>query len=394
MPLNWNCISQCFCLQTLLQLAKEKLREKEQEIFKLTKEVVELKVFKASLDHPNFSDSSSPSDGKDVSADEKSVVNRDASVQAFNSEACLAPDVRDFGCDAFNDLSPIKTSYYFEDKDDDMGKMSPISPQHCFVEKTSATPDFLLSSLADSGNFDDLASSISLHSKDSLGFTTTPDLRPLAEEKQIAESEGEVRDREEERARIVNMYENKLNEKKLEYEAELRRILEEQEDKNVQLMEKFEDRLKEEESKFEERWNDLLKSSEEEKMMIVDRFETKLEEEKQRYQESLESMKSQGGKLTDMLFGESYVRKVEEEKKIYETSLENIKCKFENDKKTIEKNFDDALKMERKKFESSVADIKRASDLKILELLERIAELETRFVCIKNLWLYRFWIFY
>ncbi|KAL0274649.1 UNVERIFIED_CONTAM: hypothetical protein PYX00_002733 [Menopon gallinae] len=365
-------------LKSLLQLAKEKLREKEEEIFRLTREVVELKVFKASA-NSQCSDSNSPSEAKDLSSEkeENSVINCDASVQALNSPDDIQK-LKDFPCDTYNDFSPMKNSFYFEDNNEELLKMSPVSPQHCFGEKTSATPDFLLSSLADSGNFDDMASSVSLHSKDSIGFTITPDFRLPHGEKLPDEVDSfDLKEGDSEKFKILTMYENKLKEKKLEYELELKRIVDEQEEKNVKMMREFEEKLKEEELKFEERWMKLLKTSEEEKQAIVDRFERKLAEEKEKYMEDL--VRSQRRKASESFSGDSYIRTVEEEKSIYESSLQRIKSKFENEKLLIETSYDEALKQERKKFEESISIVKETSDCRIKELLNTIAELEDRF---------------
>lgn len=365
--------------QSLLQLAKEKLREKEEEIFRLTKEVVELKVFKASLNSP-CSEANSPSDTKDLSSEkeENSVINCDASVQALNSPDDIQK-LKDFPCDTYNDFSPMKNSFYFEDNNEELLKMSPVSPHHGFGEKTSATPDFLLSSLADSGNFDDMASSVSLHSKDSIGFTITPDFRIPHGEKPSDEGDNgfDMKDGDSEKFKILTMYENKLKEKKLEYEVELKRIVDEQEEKNVRMMREFEEKLKEEELKFEERWFKLLKTSEEEKQAIVDRFERKLAEEKEKYMEDL--VKFQRRKASESFSGEAYIRTVEEEKSIYESSLQRIKSKFEDEKLQIETSYDEAMKQERKRFEENINALKETSEGRIKELLDTIAELEERF---------------
>lgn len=343
-------------LKTLLQLAKDKLMEKEKEIFKLTKEVVELKVFKASIKNGRYSEASTPSDVKEDLPEEGSAEGVTYTVD---------------GCDTYADLTPIQTTYAYEEKTEDTvdkpsprGKMSPTSPLH-LRDKMSATPEYLLSSLADSGNFDDLASSLSLQSKESLN------LQAMMEEDRPVDINND--DSEDEKSRLVCMYEALLLKRKDTYEQELRSVKLSHEEASLKMVDNFEIKLKEEEKRFEERFNDLLKTTEQDKIDIVERFEKKLDEEKKGY---FAKINSQNGDINNC---ESYLLRVDEEKALYEKSLSDIKRKFEMEQELIEKSFDDALAAERCKFESSVEEIHQESDRQVRVLNEKIADYESRY---------------
>lgn len=349
-------------MQSLLQLAREKLREKEEEIFRLSREVIELKSFKESIQTCNSSPESP------LQSSVKSLVQSPVKVKnpiLFNNDNySTCNNAR------FSELSPIKN---IPGENLNFAPASPSLSQDGLGDKSSLTPDFLLSSMADSGNFDDLPSSASIHSKDSVNFVISPEFsRVSGEHSNILENENDDKD-------IINLkkvYEKKLEDKKLEYELELSRVMNEQEERNIKIIHEFENKLKEEELKFEARWNELLKATEEEKILIVNRFEEKLEEEQQKFKEMLNNYKAQDSKVTDMVFDLSYSKKVEEEKTIYETSLMDIKEKFEKEKLLIEKKFDNAMTVERTKFEETLNNIREINNSEITELKNKVSKLE------------------
>lgn len=340
--------------QTLLQLAKEKLVEKEKEIFKLTKEVVELKVFKASVKN-GFSEASTPSDCKDTS-------------DPIGGPATYTVDeVREFPCD-----SPSKASCccFDEKAEEETGKpsprdkLSPTSPFHGYQrEKFTATPDYLLSSLADSGHFDDLASSLSIQSKDSLN------LQAACEDH--ADGLLAPRDVQDGRATLVTMYEALLRDSKENHDSELRSVKLAHEEHNMKMVDSFELKLKEQEKEFESKFSELLKTTEKEKIEIVERFERKLERERLEYMGKLSYEKRDDGAQTEMYNSDSYMKRVEEEKTVYENSLAKIKKNFEAEREKIEKSFDDAMTAERCKFEATVSKIQSDYEHQVEVLSEK-----------------------
>ncbi|KAK6626576.1 hypothetical protein RUM44_009050 [Polyplax serrata] len=342
-------------LKSLLQLAKEKLREKEEELFKLNKEVVELKTFKANVDGtaPCKVLQESP---KGIPSTSEGSRNHLIS----SKEYCQ--------------VSPIKFI-----SDEQKNKISPSPSQDGIGDKNCRTPDILFTSLADSGNYDDLPSSASIHSKDSLNFLVASDVQihDLTEQNDSAIAE-EVEEIDIEA--VVKAYEKKLEDKRLEYEVELRKLINMHEERNIRMISEFDARLKEEELKFEALWNDLLKTTENEKIAIVNRFEEKLEEERQKYRESLSEFKAKETKHTSGIdFEEIYCKNVDEEKTIYETALMDIKQKFETDKQMIEKKFDDTMMAERDKFESNLRTIQQLCDCQVAKLTKKVADLEVEY---------------
>ena len=353
-------------LQSLLQLAKEKLREKEEEIFKLNKEVSELKIYRESVEAYK-----NPPDNQEQISNESFNV---AEIQA------LPPQFNKSIAQKSSEFSPLK---YLSDESSHF-KMSPTPSHDGIGDKSSCTPDFFLPSMADSGNFDDLPSSASIYSKDSMSFISSETKSILQDSNTINcfsfknDLDNDTVDGSEEKKELIQMYEKKLNDKKLEYEMELGNLIKTQEEKNLKMIHEFDEKLKEEEAKFEVRWNDLLKTTEEEKMQIVNRFEMKLEEEKLKYRDNLNTFKAQGGKISDMIFDSDYCKTVEEEKTIYETALVDIKEKFETEKLLIEKKFDEAMATERNKFEDNLQNIKKICDSQVNDLTSKVSELETQ----------------
>jgi hypothetical protein len=178
-------------LKELLIQAKHDLEQKDSEILRLTKEVVELRLFKASLSSPD---------------------------ERPNSSDCTVPTVRE---NTTNDLhtpaSEIASPLI--DMVDDAFKSSPRHVGHL-----NRTPNHLIhhvqlmdricnsemqSSFADSGHFEDITTS-SVHSKDS--YVPTQDRCVGSDEDIFTDSE---------RQRLVQMYEEKIEELIKQHDAEL-----------------------------------------------------------------------------------------------------------------------------------------------------------------------------
>ncbi|OXU21368.1 hypothetical protein TSAR_005208 [Trichomalopsis sarcophagae] len=167
--------------QSLLREARKEIEEKEREIFRLTKEVVELRLYKASLNSP----------------DEKTDSSEAATVRENNP---------------FSPESPCKE----------------LPAESSFVESTLTspqTPEKKESSLVDSGHFEDG----SVHSKESVGAVAIESANLISEiciatprdeshnllevsETDHAEKRLESSFQDEERKRIVDHYENRIEE--------------------------------------------------------------------------------------------------------------------------------------------------------------------------------------
>lgn len=163
-------------LKELLQQARLDVEQRDSEIMRLTREVVELRLFKASLDRQG-------------SEEDKSNSSEAVTVKENNEGKTSA------------DVSPI------------VGDGSEESQRHCRLLSTGHLTERLLlanSSLADSGHFDDM--------------TTTSSSRAGA----VTEEEGEEEDvvvrrrdtsvAEETRAQLVAMYEKRIAELMHEFE--------------------------------------------------------------------------------------------------------------------------------------------------------------------------------
>lgn len=164
--------------QALLNDAKKDIEEKDREIFRLAKEVVELRLYKASLN--------SPDDRTDSS---------DALTIRENNP--LSPE------------SPCK------DLPEEGSLKSPTNPES--PEKINSSD--LPSSLADSGHFEDS----SIHSKDSACF-------PAVNNNNFSNAR-EIRERDEDRRRIVNLYESRIEEMHRNHIDELQALKQKHNDK-------------------------------------------------------------------------------------------------------------------------------------------------------------------
>ncbi|XP_046493189.1 protein quick-to-court isoform X1 [Neodiprion pinetum] len=169
-------------LQTLLSDAKKEIEEKDQEIFRLAKEVVELRLYKASLNSPD--DRTDSSDALTVR--ENNLLSPESPCKDLPDEGCLK---------------------------------SPTNPES--PEKINSSD--LPSSLADSGHFEDS----SVHSKDSASFPPTS--TNFSNSRQNNE-------RDEERRRIVNLYESRIEEMHRTHIDELQTLKQKHNDKVESLL--------------------------------------------------------------------------------------------------------------------------------------------------------------
>lgn len=157
-------------LKALLNQAKLDLEKKDSDIFRLTKEVVELRLYKASL----------------VSPDEKSTSSDAVTVKEITCDEVQTPDSPNVA--DLTDDGPLKSSMYKNDVDFKSNQMP----------SCSYNLSDLHSSLTDSGHFEDLSNS-SIHSKDSMG-----------QHIQDKACSTDNLDREDERRKLIHIYEKKI----------------------------------------------------------------------------------------------------------------------------------------------------------------------------------------
>ncbi|XP_076766552.1 GRIP domain-containing protein quick-to-court isoform X2 [Xylocopa sonorina] len=188
--------------QALLKEARKEIEEKDQEIFRLTKEVVELRLYKASLNSP----------------DERTDSSDALTVRESNP---------------FSPESPSK------DLPDEGVMQKVASPES--LEKRA--PSDLPSSLADSGHFEDG----SVHSKDSVyipevqvettHIETTPSKIPEdSTPDAFPRSAAETPERDEDRRKLVNLYENRIEEMHRRHIDELQELKQKHNDKVESLL--------------------------------------------------------------------------------------------------------------------------------------------------------------
>lgn len=187
--------------QALLKEARKEIEEKDQEIFRLTKEVVELRLYKASLNSP---------DERTDSSDALTVREN-------------------------NPFSPESPSKDLPDEGALQKVTSPDTPE-------KRVHSDLPSSLADSGHFEDG----SVHSKDSVflpeaqpetsQITTTPVKVPEDDTSETFKSATETPERDEERRKLVNLYESRIEEMHRRHVDELQELKQKHNDKVESLL--------------------------------------------------------------------------------------------------------------------------------------------------------------
>lgn len=168
-------------LKELLSQARVDLEQRDSEILRLTKEVVELRLFKASLSSPEERSNSSDA-----------VTVRENTTNDANTPSSQG-------------ISPIV------DQTDDAVKASPRHQLHShgihqvqFMDKMSTSE--MQSSFADSGHFEDITTS-SIHSKDS--YIHTQDRACGSDEEMDAEKQ-----------RLIKMYEARIEELVKQHQAD------------------------------------------------------------------------------------------------------------------------------------------------------------------------------
>ncbi|XP_043275979.1 uncharacterized protein qtc isoform X2 [Venturia canescens] len=199
--------------QNLLSEAQKQIEEKDREILRLTKEVVELRLYKASLNSP---------DERTDSSDALTV--REANPFSPDSPIKDLPEESGFGSS---------------------NVQSPATP-----EKRGASE--LPGSLADSGHFDD----DSVHSKDSVGLpgnerssldgvkqvtststkTGIDNETPKKTKKRSSSSIAETEETNEERRRLIDLYERKITEMQSRHIDEIHELKEKHNDKVESLL--------------------------------------------------------------------------------------------------------------------------------------------------------------
>lgn len=180
-------------LKSLLSHAKKDLEKKDSEIFHLTKEVVELRLYKASICSPDEKSNSSEIVTIRENADEVSLEQDSPKCD----EACRSFDVTD---------SPL-----FKDQ----------TPSRCRNE--------MQGSFTDSGHFDDLTNS-SLHSKESVHMLTH-DVSCMTD----------VGDNEQERLSLIEFYEKKIEDVMRSHVGETQELKKAHNDKVEALLQKLAD---------------------------------------------------------------------------------------------------------------------------------------------------------
>ncbi|XP_063972571.1 protein quick-to-court isoform X2 [Diachasmimorpha longicaudata] len=174
--------------QTLLNDAKKEIDEKDREIMRLTKELVELRLYKASLNSP----------------DERTDSSDALTVKENNP---------------FSPESPCK------DLPEENGEKSPKSP----VTPEKRVETDLTRSLADSGHFENE----SVHSKESSGRICQAERLKTVDDKR----EGN----EEERKRIVGLYEGRIEEMHRRHVDEVQEIKQKHNEKVESLLNQLQD---------------------------------------------------------------------------------------------------------------------------------------------------------
>lgn len=160
-------------LKELLSIARQDLEAKDTEILRLTREVVELRLFKASLSSP-----------EERSASSDAVTVREAELKTSQ------------------DVSPII----------DMVDEAKCSPRHLARQQQHQHQQLQMSaemqsSYADSGHFEDLTMS-SVHSKDSQTQSETPEETPT----DAAAAASSLENYELQRQELIRMYEHRIEE--------------------------------------------------------------------------------------------------------------------------------------------------------------------------------------
>ncbi|XP_013179706.1 PREDICTED: uncharacterized protein LOC106126540 isoform X2 [Papilio xuthus] len=283
-------------LKALLCQAKKDLEKKDSEIFHLTKEVVELRLYKASICSPDEKSNSSEMVTIRENAGEASI---EESIKC--KESCRQYDVTD---------SPL-----FKDQ----------TPTRCRNE--------MQGSFTDSGHFEDLTNS-SLHSKESVLLTND------------ASCMTEVNDSEEERRILISYYENKIETIMRSHVGDTQELKKAHNDKVESLLQKLAD--------VNTRYSELLPNYEQAKERIhilekqLEDASKQLEDEEgrhramylQMYNKGVEAAKFETDKESETDVSQGQLNRVSVEElltqlQITQTELENVRdTAFTTDRST------------------------------------------------------------
>lgn len=201
-------------LKALLTQAQKDIEQKDQDIIRLTKEVVELRLYKAPLVVPQMVTGST--DNIVVTQTTDTTDAKEALLQEQAGGAVLTDDK-----DVSSDCEPHKAS------------------SSILLDNINTTSD-LPPSLADSGHFEDMVSSV--HSKDSLTHLGQSPHSPGLAESSVAHIDGSTsEDREGERTRIFAMYEKRLDEMQRNHVDECQEMKERHNDKVESLLQRLSD---------------------------------------------------------------------------------------------------------------------------------------------------------
>ncbi|XP_021932775.1 uncharacterized protein LOC110836184 isoform X2 [Zootermopsis nevadensis] len=202
-------------LKALLTQAHRDMELKDQDIMRLTKEVAELRLYKAPLVVSQIRTDSTDNTVTVQSHDE--TDGKEASLQEQ-----LSGDATQDSKDVASDHEALETSSL------------------TLLENINATSD-LPPSLADSGHFEDMTS-FSVHSKDSLTHLGQLLHSTCLAQSTVAHKDGPTaEDREGERTRIVTMYEKRLEEMQRNHVNECQVMKERHNDKVENLLQRLSD---------------------------------------------------------------------------------------------------------------------------------------------------------
>ncbi|XP_049282045.1 protein quick-to-court isoform X1 [Anopheles funestus] len=236
-------------LKELLSQARCDLEQRDSEILRLTKEVVELRLFKASLSSPE--ERSNSSDAVTVRENTTNDVNTPSSSQ---------------------DISPI-----VDQIDEGVVKASPRHHHHHmqagihqvqFIDKLSTSE--MQSSFADSGHFEDITTS-SIHSKDS--YVHTQDRACGSDE-----------DMDAEKKRLIALYEERIEELIKQHQTEEQQLRTSNNDRFEVLLQKL--------AESNTRYCDLVPDYEQAKERIRD-----LEKQLEKLQAQLQEQEDKANKM-------------------------------------------------------------------------------------------------
>ncbi|XP_050682273.1 protein quick-to-court isoform X2 [Leptidea sinapis] len=279
-------------LKSLLSQAKKDLEKKDSEIFHLTKEVVELRLYKASIFSPD--DKSNSSEIVTVRENDEQSNEPDG---AKCVEACRSYDVTD----------------------------SPLFKQH-----TPTRCHEMQGSFTDSGHFDDLTNS-SLHSKESVNMLSTNDASCMTE----------VCDGDEERRNLILFYDKKIEDLMRSHVGETQDMKKAHNDKVESLLQKLAD--------VNTRYCELLPNYEQAKERIhvlekqLEDASKQLEDEENRqrsmylqmYNKGLEAAKfdmdkkcETAGEPSQSQLGRVSVEELLDQLQITQTELENVRAMY------------------------------------------------------------------